>query len=85
MHMIMALVQLIIGQAGMLAAKHQSNLSPVVRLYTLQHYTGSIVRIDQWPGQTPVSGAGTQNQITADQRLFQCVYNRNLLQDIIRT
>ncbi len=65
----MTSLQLFIGQAGIFTTKDQSDFGALPRL--LDHFRPAFAWIEQRPGNASVTGAGTEHQIAANQRIFQ--------------
>ena len=82
MDMVLAALQLFIGQAGILTTEHQRHVATGSSL--LHRYRGALARVQERPGYAPIPGTGAKHQTAADQRLFQRGDNLGRIENIGR-
>ena len=82
MHVIVTALQLVIGQASVLAAKYQRHFRALLDLFHTR--TAALARIKHRPGNVPIAGTGTQHQAATDECLFQRGHHLGVLQNIVR-
>ena len=62
MHIILATLQLIGGQTGVLTTKHQCDLRIRQLLKLIQHLVSGFTRIQHRPGNAAIAGTGAEHQ-----------------------
>ncbi|MNO81082.1 hypothetical protein D3C76_723080 [compost metagenome] len=83
MHVKVTSLQFFVGQTGIFTTEYQSDFGALPGF--LDYFGAALARIQQWPGNAAVTGAGAKHQIAADQGIFQGGDDLRIFKDVTGT